>query len=263
MVIRWYNRNLRDTAVACHCVKESTAIMEILVDYNNVADADRRKGIRYITERVLAAIGPDKIGSRRRVTFRLYDGWFEMQSPSRVAQAVSADVQTNAPHTAVLLDGAEKKKVTVNVELAFSLRSEPTVHLWHTFRQKAKHGNFTCTPPASAGCVIAGCPLQPIAGFFSNKQCPQPTCTITPEDVFTRNEQKLVDTMIAADLFSLFMSSAPEAVLVSSDDDHLPIVRLLVNTGMTIFHVLTRPKSHSMGLYLRGLDPNKYLQFQM
>ena len=237
--------------------------MEILVDYNNVLTSDRRKGIRYVTERILNAIGPHRLGKRSRASFRLYDGWYELQSLTRTAQEVFADVQANTPHTASFLDDSVKATVIVNVELAYSLRCDPTVPLYHTFRPKTPQSNVTCRSPRLAGCKALQCPLEPMATFISASQCPDDTCSFTPPDLLIRNEQKLVDAMMAADLFSILMTSAPEVVLVSSDDDLLPVIRLLVKTGMTVFHVLTRPPSQSMSLCLHGLDDNKYFQIEI
>ncbi|HVA48307.1 MAG TPA: hypothetical protein VNH11_18215 [Pirellulales bacterium] len=237
--------------------------MDILVDYNNVLDADRRRGVRYVTERVLTAIGPGCFGGRGRARFRLYDGWYELQSPSRVAQEVSADVQANTPHTASISDGANIAKIVVTVELAYSLRSDPTMHLWHTFRPKAPQSNFECKDPRLAGCHVQACPLQATATFIARQRCPERGCMIKPPDLLMRNEQKLVDTMIAADLFYLFLRTASAVAVVSSDDDYLPIIRMLVREGMTVFHVLTRPVHQSIALYLSNLDNNKYVQLQM
>ncbi len=237
--------------------------MDILVDYNNVLDVHRRKGVRYVAERILHAIGPHRLTGRKRVSFRLYDGWYELQSPTRVAQQVSADVQANTPHTTTIADGTQRATVLVNIELAYSLRSEPTMHLWHTFRPKTPQSNLSCTDPRILGCRIPHCPLLPAQAFIAQQRCPENGCALTPNDLFVRNEQKLVDTMIAADLFSLFMTAAPSVVLVSSDDDHLPIIRMLARTGMTVFHVLTRPPHPSIRLYLQDLDPSKYIQAQM
>ena len=237
--------------------------MDILVDYNNVLEAHRRRGVRYVTERVLSAIGPNHLGGRRRAMFRLYDGWYEFQSPSRTAQEVSADVQANTPHTATLSDGPASARIVVSVELAYSLRSDPTLHLWHTFRPKAPQSNFACKDPQQAGCQVSACPLQPTTAFITRQRCPTSGCPVTPADLLVRNEQKLVDTMIAADLFSLFLRTSPAVALVSSDDDHLPIIRMLVREGMTVFHVLTRPPHQSLSLYLTNLDRTKYIQLQM
>lgn len=237
--------------------------MDILVDYNNVLDADRRRGVRYVTERVLTAIGPGCFGGRGRARFRLYDGWYELQSPSRTAQEVSADVLANTPHTVAISDGANVARIAIAVELAYSLQSDPTTHLWHTFRPKAPQSNLACRDPCLAGCQSLSCPLQAAAAFITQQRCPESGCMITPANLLIRNEQKLVDTMIAADLFFLFTRSARAVALVSSDDDHFPIIRMLVREGMTVYHVLTRPVHQSAALYLNHLDQNKYIQLQM
>lgn len=221
------------------------------------------KGVRYVSERILTAIGVARIGERQRATIRLYDGWYEAQSPSRVAQQVSADVQANSPHTVTLLDGAQTKRLIVSLELAYSLRSDPTVHLWHTFRPKAPQSNVTCKTPASVGCTATPCPLAPMERFIAKRKCPIAGCTLKPHDLLVRNEQKLIDTMMAADLFSLHLSSASEAVIVSSDDDLLPAIRMIAKNGTKVFHVLTRPPNASLAHYVSGLDASTYTQLQL
>jgi uncharacterized LabA/DUF88 family protein len=237
--------------------------MEILVDYNNILEVDRKKGVRYVSERILSVIGPFRLGERHRATIRLYDGWYEAQSPSRVAQEVSADVQANCPHTVTLVDGTDTKRLIVSVELAYSLRSDPTVHLWHTFRAKSPQSNVSCKTPLSAGCTAASCPLAPMERFIAKRKCPVAGCSLKPQDFLVRNEQKLIDTMMAADLFSLHLSSAPEAVIVSSDDDLLPVIRMIAKSGTNVLHVLTRPPNASLAQYVNGLDANTYTQLQL
>lgn len=237
--------------------------MEILVDYNNVLDAHRKKGVRYVAERILSVIGPVRFGNRQRASIRLYDGWYEAQSPSRVAQEVSADVQANSPHTITLLDGTLTKRLIVSLELAYSLRSDPTVHLWHTFRPKSPQSNFSCHAPASVGCTGSPCPLAPMERFIAKRKCPVAGCSLRPHDLLVRNEQKLIDTMIAADLFSLHLNTAPEAVVVSSDDDLLPAIRMIAKSGTKVIHVLTRPPNASLSQYVSGLDAAAYTQLQL
>ena len=236
--------------------------MEILVDYNNVLEVDRRRGIVYLVEKLLGTIGPSRFGSRSRASIRLYDGWYELQSLTRTAQETSADVQANSPRTVQLQSQGTSKTLIVNVELAYSLMSDPTVHLWHTFRPKNPQSNITCRQPHEAVCAVVACPLAPMSAFLSTRTCPESSCNLKPADFVVRNEQKLVDTMIASDLFALHLASAPEAVIVSSDDDLLPAIRMLVKCGTSVIHVLTRPPSFSMDLYLHGLD-DKYVQLQL
>ena len=57
--------------------------MEVIVDYNNLLETDRRKGLRYVAERIVTAIGPARIGDDNLVRLRLYDGWYELQSPTQ------------------------------------------------------------------------------------------------------------------------------------------------------------------------------------
>jgi hypothetical protein len=86
--------------------------MDILVDFNNVLETDRRRGIVFVSEKILNAIGPARLGVGNRVSFRLYDGWYELQSLTPKAQLISADVLANSPRTV----DAPKRKTHKNVD---------------------------------------------------------------------------------------------------------------------------------------------------
>ena len=111
--------------------------------------------------------------------------------------------------------------------------------------------------------MAAACPLADMESFISRRRCPNSPCPLKPSDLLVRNEQKLVDTMMAADLFSLHLSGSADAVVVSSDDDLLPVIRLLVSRGVNVVHLLTRPPNAALPHYVVGLDRRQYVPLQM
>jgi hypothetical protein len=102
------------------------ASLEVLVDYNNVREVDRRKGVVFVVERVMQSLGIRHTADARRITVRLYDGWYERMTLTRKAQDVAAEVEKNTPMTITVGDGVEQIKVVVKTELAYSLKSAPT-----------------------------------------------------------------------------------------------------------------------------------------
>lgn len=236
--------------------------MIVLVDYNNVEESERRRGIVYVIDRLISLFDPAHLRQYRRIAFRLYDGWYEMQSPTRQAQQITADIQAAFPATRTLLDQAGKFTLLVNVEPAKSLRCDPHVHMWHTYRPRSTVGNLTCRSPRSVGCTSSNCVLAPIQLLFSRGQCPEPGCNVTLRDIFTRNEQKMVDSMIVSDMFFSHLNAHAELAVVSSDDDLWPAIRMLLGRGMRIFHIHTNATRQTRSFYLQGVGSD-YVQLHM
>lgn len=236
--------------------------MDVLVDFNNVREADRRRGVVFVVDKIVNALGFAHLQHSTRLSVRLYDGWYENQTLTRKAQQVSLEVSANTAMTRTLADGSRTHKLIINTELAYSLRSAPGQHLWHTFRPRDYRGDITCRHPSTAGCSRPACPLVALHYFLTHGRCPDPGCSITPHALFSRSEQKLVDTMIAADLFSLHLQSVPRVAVVSSDDDLWPPIKLLTQLGIHVVHVHTIPGHTTPTFYSRGVG-STYTQLHL
>jgi uncharacterized LabA/DUF88 family protein len=229
--------------------------MDILVDYNNVTHQDRTRGPTFVIDKILNKLGFHHLKGNSRLLFRLYDGWYDNRTPTRLAQQVSRELLSNVPSTRTLTDGTAKTTLVVNAEPAYSLKIDPGTHLWHTFRTRAYPGGLACQHPASAGCTKAPCQLLDMYSFFSHQLCPSPGCVLRPHHFITKGEQKLVDTMLAADLFFQQVLRLPRAVIVSSDDDIWPAIKTVVDLGMHVIHIHTLPGHSTPTFYARGPMP--------
>ena len=238
--------------------------MHVVVDYNNVDGHIRRNGVKYLAERIARCLGSNVLAGHRRLSLRLYDGWYRVQSLTQLAQTVSADIQNTFPIT-VSLPAGKGQTVTaiISAEMAFSLHCDPNNHIWHTYRPRSGQSNITCKRPASAGCTSSNCILAVLPQFFAQQKCPNPSCTITPQDLIVRNEQKLVDTMMSTDLISRHLSSPEELVIVSSDDDLWPIMRLLLQRGHKLYHIHTKLHRTTPPFYARSVPQGQYIQLSL
>ncbi len=236
--------------------------MDILVDYNNVPEIQRRRGAMFVVDKIVNALGSAHLAHTQRVSFRLYDGWYENQSPTRRAQQVAAEVQQQTPRAITLGCGLEQTKIIVNVELAYSLKAAPAQHIWHTYRPRYYPGDVKFRDPRTAGCSDPDCPLVAMYRLFQDRHCPQAGCELTPEAFLYRSEQKLVDTMMAADLFSLHLQSSKEIVVVTSDDDLWPAIKLVLQLGIRVFHIHTLPGRRTPPFYCRSAGSD-YIQLEL
>lgn len=102
--------------------------------------------------------------------------------------------------------------------------------------------------PAQAGCTIPHCPMQVVHQLFALGKCPEPSCSRTVDQLVRRSEQKLVDTMLVADLVHLAHPGESCIAVLSSDDDLWPGMLMAMSHGMQVVHVGTKRVS-SQHLY--------------
>ena len=228
--------------------------MNVLVDYDNVRQHHRTKGLVYVAERVLQAVSAVHPTLLRRLRIRLYGGWYEGLVLSRRAQDLAAELLVEFPRVIF----AAGTPVRTEMELAYSLEIDPSRHLWHTYRL---HGltDLASHPPASVGCSRTACALSNMYLLLSTGICPEPGCTLEPRDLLFRRQQKLVDTMLTADLIFFAQSDPQPVCIVSSDDDFWPAVRTALVHGKIVIHVHTLPGHSTPPHYSAGTGPN-YIQ---
>ena len=91
-------------------------------------------------------------------------------------------------------------------------------------------------------CVsVSGCGLNQFFGLSNATPCTNAACACTLGDVLVRDEQKMVDTLLIADIAShAFTSKASDVVVVSSDIDMWPGVLLALRTGCSVTHMHTK-----------------------
>jgi hypothetical protein len=236
--------------------------MEVLVDYNNLRRQDLVKGPKLIIDKVLGALSIAHLTGVARVNFRLYDGWYQDQFLTRRAQDVSTEVLANYPSTYTVTESGTSRKIVVTVELAYSLKSDPGTHVWHTYRMRTAPRNLSCADPAVIGCAITPCDLSSMYLFFRDKKCPNSACRMEPQNLINRGEQKLVDGMLSSDLYYLHRQGEQSIVVVSSDDDMWPAIRTVLDLGMHVIHVHPLPGYRVPSYYSRGRAP-RYTELDM
>ena len=77
---------------------------------------------------------------------------------------------------------------------------------------------------------------------------------MTPDDLLFRGQQKLVDTMLTADLIYL-SRKVPTLALVGSDQDLWPGLKTAVMSGSTVIHIHPRSGESTPLAYSAGIGP--------
>lgn len=234
--------------------------MYALVDWDNLDDRDCRAGAKYVADKLwlsISTIAPQIVSGVQSLDLRLYGGWNGRHQPTARASHLEVDLQQNFPF--FLRDPNRQTPVKVTGELAQSLVRLPRHILQHTFRQRQGPPKLHCQTATQLACIRQGCPISTVHDLFNQARCPEQTCSITLEQVLTRSEQKLVDTMLVADLIHFAMAGHSPLAVVSSDDDLWPGILMALDAGSNLLHV--RPKNHSSHrIYMNSALQRSYFQ---
>lgn len=215
--------------------------MIVLVDYDNVETLERSRGVEHVVTKLVSNIGTGALALTPRVRVRLYGGWYDGYARTRQAQILVADAVAAFPKPVIATDGATSSTVLVGVEIVSSLEIEPTFEYHRTYRPQGESGKLICSAPPFAGCTVpTGCALAPLQQAVATKGCPNPGCGVVLSDILTRPQQKLVDTLITADLIHFAATSLSWVAIASCDDDLWPGIRTALTFGKPIIHLLTK-----------------------
>ena len=223
--------------------------MELLIDYDNLLEKHKKPGLALLLERILARVHSAGTTISSRVHTRLYGGWYDGLNLSRRAQALAADLHRNFP--LLFRRPTTQPPVFVSAELALTLALDRTTHFHHTFRRQSSSPGVRCRDPRSLGCVESSCPAAATHQMLRTGSCPQPDCNWTTRDLLYRASQKLVDTMLTADLIGLASQSSEPVVVVSSDDDMWPGLHSVLLAGTAAVQVHTKPNAIKRHPYAR------------
>lgn len=227
--------------------------MEILVDYDNIETLLKRQGIVRIVEKILARLDAQLFIADKIASFRLYGGWYEHSSLTRRAQLLCSDIQAAYPDVKRIALGMSDVTIKIQVELAYSLVAEPQKHLFYTYRRRELPKGLYCTTPSERGCSHADCPLLALPEFIQDERCPKLACSMDATRIWHRAEQKLVDTMLTADIIYFANQHAPALCLVSSDDDFWPGIRIACLTGTKVIHIHAKSGHRTRFEYKSGV----------
>jgi uncharacterized LabA/DUF88 family protein len=217
--------------------------MYVLIDYDNVEPRQRSHGVEKLVLRMVDAIGPTEFVDRERLTIRIYGGWFEGRRRSPRAREVIADLSSAFKVPFNVSAGGQTKRLLPAASLADALVAVPATPLTSTYRETAadlSRLSYVSSPYSHCQAPEA-CSLHEVVKVLQSTECPVAACAIRLAHIATRYEQKLVDTMLVADLIEVGRRRERIAV-VSSDDDMWPGILMAVSSGVRVFHFQSRSR---------------------
>jgi len=223
-------------------VPERIMRYSIFVDYDNLLPSQKIAGMLDLLTKALIQLPLGVATTRARCEARVYGGWYEGNQITRRAQDVTVEIQRDFPKVIRLPStSGNHMSVSTSVELAVALLQEPSHHLFNTYRRKGKPANVRVAEKCDVGCNEADCLLPLMKRFIGSGNCPKAGCAVTTGNLIYRNEQKIVDTMLACDLIYAANGSSDQVILISGDDDFLPPLRAVLLSGTAAVRIHPRP----------------------
>ena len=219
----------------------------ILLDFDNFIHKPIDEISPELLEYELSEIVLDTLNSFddiENIEIRLYGGWLQEGKSTKKADTLLQLLSAFNLFPIIIIQS--KRKIEGQVTLVKSLLAIPDI-IWEDTlkvrkgipRVRIKYENMdkACSSNKNS------CPLHIMNRFTRSKgkTCSVIECTQLNSTVFESVEQKMVDTMIACDLFSLSQANNLAGIYILSDDfDHIPSIIMTAsnlnttNTGMKV-----------------------------
>jgi len=234
--------------------------LAVFIDYDNLQDGHKTSGMLDVITKALLRTPIVSKDTRGTCDVRIYGGWYEGPTMTKLAQDVFVAIQGEFPAIVRLPSvGSGIIALTATAELAVAMMEEPSHHLFDTYRKKGRPGNLRVQKPEDVGCTNTSCPLPLAKKLLKTGGCPIHTCSVTADDLVYRHEQKIVDTMLACDMIYAPKLDYEHLILLSGDDDFLPPLRTVLLRGTPVARFHPRPNRirkpiPSFGKHLTEID---------
>lgn len=184
-------------------------ILRILFDFDNMKEFNERVTLEQLAVTVAnnEIIKPRKYS---RILIKLYGGWYQDNLPTRLMQQLQSQ---NKP----FYFKEDGDHLIINITFANSLESRNTVSIFNTYRLSPF--NKTLSHALNGGQHY--CQIKNAIEIINSRDCSNLDCKQSPSTIKVY-EQKIVDSMLVADLIYLSINSPDDICLVSSDDDMIP-----------------------------------------
>lgn len=212
----------------------------VQVDYDNVQPIHRGQGPVNLANMLMAALPANLLHPYDSVEVRLYGGWRDSVSLTAEGQRLAPLIRNSPPAPYQVTYIGSTKAIRVDVDLAQAPLGTRRVFS-ETLVRGREIRHFRSTPRPWPNCAAPSkCGMELLNDAHRGSRCRNEGCFAELGDVLVRDEQKMVDTLMVADLaYDIFVRNAKEVVIVSSDTDMWPGIHLALQAGRRITHVHT------------------------
>ncbi len=229
--------------------------LTVLMDFDNIDRALIGSGPIAMARAIALSIPASVTRNYETITARLYGGWRSNGLLTNAAQRLIPNIRSDSPSSLAVAGAEDRTSVRLNVELAERPLGS-TRMLTETFVKDRGLRNFRSrTHPWNRCECQSDCGMKSFAGLNHKGNCPKLDCSVSLGDVLVRDEQKMVDTMMVADLaYISLVERAKNVVVVSSDTDMWPGVMLALRAGCYVLQIHTKAGWRTQTHLINTLD---------
>lgn len=211
----------------------------VFIDFDNMLARYRTAGLATLSSR-LESLVQSRLPDIDRIYIRLYGGWFGPSGITTDGSRLTQDISLSFPR---VYKRPDQTIGHVYCEIASSLIDAPQDIFPHTFRNR-RGIRFPLKGSVPSNCASpTDCTVSAVVQW-SKGDCPHPQCAASSLDVFSYNEQKLVDALLCCDVIGRsFNERGANIFVLSDDDDMIPAVLMAARAGARVCLVRTRTRS--------------------
>ena len=229
--------------------------LTILVDYDNIEPKHRPQGPVNMGLMILNQLPANLLHPYDTVSFRLYGGWRTATGLTNFAQDLIPKIRAASPTVWNVDYLGESKAIKVFTKLADAPLGSTKVFEETLVRNRPLR-HFRTGANAWVSCADKqSCGLSILKSCHNATPCQTPNCYVQLGDILVRDEQKMVDTMMVADIaYERFVAKANEVVVICSDADIWPGIYLALQSECRITHLHTKPNWRTPNSLLQTLS---------
>lgn len=215
--------------------------LPILVDFDNLSRTITRGGPVVVARHLVSLVPLGVLRAHDSIGVRLYGGWRSQGNLTNFAQQLIPSIHAECPTVfPISSNDGKTKHLRLHVELAEGPVGTTTL-LQETFVRNRGLRRFRARPIATHECTRpATCGLSCYLRISHQTVCQETSCAMRLGDLLVRDEQKMVDTLLVADMAQLaLVHRAPHVVIVSSDTDMWPAILLAIRNGAEVLQIHT------------------------
>ena len=236
--------------------------LAVLVDFDNLDPNLTSAGPVSVAKLLVPLIPVAVLDRHDAIQARMYGGWRSQGTLTTGAQRLIPDIRAASPCVVGRPGANTGPPLRVIVELAEGpmgtaiLLEETLVRDRGLRKFRARSTWPECLNPGRS------CGMSLHSSLSHSTRCTVLGCGSRLSNVLVRDEQKMVDTLLVADLaYQALAVKATDVVVVTSDTDMWPGILLAATAGCKIVHIHTRPGWRTQRHLVSTLNPANAAQY--
>lgn len=214
------------------------SILPVIVDFDNIDAHYRAQGPLSLARMLIRLLPANLLYLYDLVSVKLYGGWRTGTNLTNSASILAASISHESQTTLTIKHIGDEKVIRISVSLAGGPAGTRKI-LPDTYVRNRKLRQFrTLNTPWRECASHQRCGMALLHSGHNDTGCQTKDCYVRIGDVLVRDEQKMVDTLMVADIaHETFVSKSEDIIVVSSDSDVWPGIFLALQNGRRVTQI--------------------------